>query len=65
MDSGVQIITQAGPRQSFLFSQGPLTTFVKTLYTLSVPAQAHIPKFVKPSLENVNGRSNQVYSHDS
>ena len=36
MDSGVQFITPAGPRKSFLFSQGPRPTFVKTLYTLSV-----------------------------
>ena len=55
----------AGLKQSFLFSQGPLPTFVKTLYTLSVSAQAHILKFLKPSLENVKGRYTQVYSHDS
>ena len=36
VDSGVQFITLVGPRQSFLFSQGPRPTFVKTLYTLSV-----------------------------
>ena len=36
MDSGVQFISLAGPRQSFLFSQGPRPTFVETLYTLSV-----------------------------
>ena len=60
MDRGVQFITPAGPRQSFLFSQGPQPTFVKTLYTLSVRAQAHIPKFLKPSLESVKGRYNQV-----
>ena len=36
VDSGVQFITPAGPRQTFLFSQGPRPTFVKTLYTLSV-----------------------------
>ena len=33
VDSGVQIITQAGPRQSFLFSQGPLPIFVTTFFT--------------------------------
>ena len=60
MDSGVQFITPAGPRKSFLFSQGPRPTFVKTLYTLSVHAQAPIPNFLKPSLENVKGRYNQV-----
>ena len=60
MDSGVQFITPAGLRKSFLFSQGPRLTFVKTLYTLSVHAQAPIPKFLKPSLENVKERYNQV-----
>ena len=59
-DCGMQFITPAGPRQSFLFSQGPRPTFVKTLYTLSVHAQADILKFLKPSLENVKGRQNQV-----
>ena len=59
MDSGVQFITPAGPRQSFLSSQGPQQTFVKILYTLSVCALTHIPKFLKPSLENVKER----YSH--
>ena len=60
MDSGVQFITPAGARKSFLFSQGPRPTFVKTLYTLSVHAQAHIPKFLKPSLESVKSRYDQV-----
>ena len=36
VDSGVQFITLVGLRQSFLFSQGPRLTFVKTLDTLSV-----------------------------
>ena len=36
VDSGVQFITPMGPRQTFLFSQGPQPTFVKTLYTLRV-----------------------------
>ena len=69
--SGVQFITPAGPRQSFLFSQGHWPAFVKTLYTLSVhphicicvytlSAQVHIPKFLEPSLESVKGRYNQV-----
>ena len=37
MDSGVQFITPVGPRQGFLFSQGPQQIFVKILYTLTVP----------------------------
>ena len=56
----MQFITPAGPRQSIPFSQGPRPTFVKTLHALSVHAQAHIPKFLRPSLENVKGRYNQV-----
>ena len=60
VDGGVQFITPAGPRQSFLFSQGPRPTFVKTLYTLSVCAQAPTPRFLKPSLGNVKGRYSQV-----
>ena len=48
-DSGVQFITPAGPRQSPL-SQGPRPVFVKTLYTLSVRAQTHLPKFPETSL---------------
>ena len=60
MDRGVQFITLAGLKQSFLFSQGPRPTFVKILYTLSVHAQTHIPKFLKPSLGNVKERYNHV-----
>ena len=36
MNSGVWFVTPVGLRQSFLFSQGPQPTFVRTLYTLSV-----------------------------
>ena len=36
VDSGVWFITLAGPRQSFLISQGPRPISVKTFYTLSV-----------------------------
>ena len=36
MDSGMMLITLAGPRQSILFMQGLRLTFVKTLCTLSV-----------------------------
>ena len=58
--SGVQFIMLVGPRQSFFFSQGPQNTFMKTLYILGVCAQVHIPKFLKPRLENVKGEYNQV-----
>ena len=60
MGSGLQFITLGRPRQSFLFSQGPWLTFAKTLHTLSVRTQDPIPKFLKPSLENVKGKYNQV-----
>ena len=60
MDSEVQFITLVGPRQSFLFSQGPRPTFCENLIYFKCTAQAHIPKFLKPSLESVKGRHNQV-----
>ena len=47
IDRGVQFITPAGLRQTFLFSQGPRPTFVKTLYTLSVLLKP-------PSLNSLN-----------
>ena len=34
-----------GPRAESPLSQGPRPVFVKTLYTLSVLAQTHLPKF--------------------
>ena len=34
-------------------SQGPRPVFVKTLYTLSVLAQTHLPKFLETSLDKV------------
>ena len=43
VDRGMQFITPAGPRQSFLFSPGPQPTFVKTLYTLIVPLKLTSP----------------------
>ena len=47
-ESGVQFITsRAQDRVSF--SQGPQPVFVKTLYTLSVHAQTHLPKFPETS----------------
>jgi len=57
-DSEVQFITPAGPRQSPL-SQGPQPVFVKTLCTLSVSAQTHLPKFPETSLNKGRERYNQ------
>ena len=47
------------PKAESPLSQGPRPVFVKTLYTLSVLAQAHLPKFLETSLDKVKGRYNQ------
>ena len=60
VDSGVEFIIPASPRQSFLLSQGPRPIFVTTFYTRSVHAQAHILKFPESALENVRKRYKQV-----
>jgi len=56
-DSGVQFITPVGPRQS-PFSQGPQLVFMKTLYSLSVYAQTHLPQFPETSLNKGKERDN-------
>ena len=48
----MQFITPAGPRQSLLLAEDP-AVFVKTLYTLSIIAQTHPPKFLETSLDKV------------
>ena len=45
----MQFITPQAKAESPL-SQGPQPVFVKTLYTLSVRAQTHLPKFSETSL---------------
>ena len=56
MDSGEQfIITRAGPRQSFLFSQEPWLTFMKTLYTLSVLLKPSSPNSLNLAWKVLNG----------
>ena len=57
--SGVQLITPAGPRQSLLLAKDPRPVFLKTLYTLSVLAQTHLPKFLETSLDKVKERYDQ------
>ena len=52
-DSEVQFITLVGQRQ------GLQPVFVKTLYTLSVCAQTHLPKFPETSLNKRKERYNQ------
>ena len=39
-----------GAKAESPLSQGPQPVFVKTLYTLSVCAQTHLPKFPETSL---------------
>ena len=57
-DSGVQFTTPAGQRQSPL-SRGPRPVFLKILYTLSVRAQTHLPKFPETSLNKGKERYSQ------
>ena len=58
-DSGVQFIIPAGPKAESPLSQGPRLVFVKTLYTLSVLAQTHLPRFLKTSLDKVKEKYDQ------
>ena len=48
-----------GPKAESPLSQGPPPVFVKTLYTLSVHAQTHLPKFPETSLIKGKERYNQ------
>ena len=48
-----------GPKAESPFSQGPQPVFVKTLYTLRVRAQTHLPKFLETSLDKVKVRYDQ------
>ena len=47
------------PKAESPLSQGPQPVFVKTLYTLSVCAQTHLPKFPETSLNKGRERYNQ------
>ena len=47
------------PKAESPLSQGPPPLFVKTLYTLSVRAQIHLPKFSETSLNKGKERYNQ------
>ena len=51
------------PKAESPLSQGPQPVFVKTLYTLSVRAQTHLPKFLETCLDKVKERSK--LTHDS
>ena len=48
-----------GPKAESPLSQEPQPDFVKTLYTLSVHAKAHLPKFPETSLNKGEERYNQ------
>ena len=49
----------SGPKEESPLSQGPQPGFIKTLYTLSVRAQTHPPKFSETSLNKGKERYNQ------
>ena len=49
----------SGPKAESPLSQGPPPVFVKTLYTLSVHAQTHLPKFPETSLNKRKERYSQ------
>ena len=46
-------------------SQGPWPVFVKALYTLSVRAQTHLPKFPETSLNKGKRKMQSKLTHDS
>ena len=48
-----------GPKAESPLSQGPRPVFVKTLCTLSVCAQTHLPQFPEASLNKGKERYNQ------
>ena len=52
-------LLHGGPKAESPLSQGPWPVFVKTLHTLSVSAQTHLPKFSETSLNNGKERYNQ------
>ena len=64
-ESGVQLITPAGPRRSLLLAKDPQPVFVKTLYTLSVHAQTHLPKFPETSLNKGKRKIQSKLTRDS
>ena len=48
-----------GPKAESPLSQGPQPGFVKTLYSLNVRVQNHLPKFPETSLNKGKERYNQ------
>ena len=47
------------PKAESPLSQGPRPVFVKTLDTLSVGAQTHLPKFLETSLDKLKERDHR------
>ena len=54
-----------GPEGESSLSQGPQPVFVETLYTLSVCAQTHLPKFPETSLNKGKRKIQSKLTHDS
>ena len=54
-----------GPKAESPLSQGPLPVFVKTLYSLSVHAQTHLPKFPETSLNKGKRQIQSKLTRDS
>ena len=52
-------LLHCGPKAESPLSQGPRPVFVRTLYTLSVHAQTHFPKFSETSVNKGKDRYNQ------
>ena len=63
--SGEQFITPSGPRQSLLLAKDSGQFFVKTLYTLSVCAQTHLPRFPETSLNKGKRKIQSKLTRDS
>ena len=54
-----------GPKAESPLSQGPRPVFVKTLHTLSVRAQTHLPKFPETSLNKGKRKMQSKSTRDS
>ena len=50
VECSLLLSTLAAQGRVFLLAKDPQPVFVKTLYTLSVSAQTHLPKFPETSL---------------
>ena len=53
------------PKAESPLSQGPRPVFMKTLYTLSVRAQTHLPKFPETSLSKGKRKIQSKLTRDS